>query len=186
MRDSIRRNYINKRNRLDEAFIEASSKSFLDVFRNSILDKYSVIMSYMPIKNEAPVNRINNYILETGRTLLVPSTDERNSITPLEIRDFNDLTAGKYNIPEPKVRIKTDPGLIELVLVPGVSFDAAGSRIGYGKGCYDRFLSETAAEKAGICYEFQIFGGELPSEAHDISMDYLLTEKRLYEVNDVI
>jgi len=62
------------------------------------------------------------------------------------------------------------------VIVPGIAFDKAGSRIGFGKGCYDMFLDGLNAVKIGFCYDFQVMD-EIPSDDHDIRMDFLVTEK---------
>ena len=66
---------------------------------------------------------------------------------------------------------------MDLVLVPGVAFDAAGHRLGRGKGYYDQFFAScpqvAASYKLGIAFPFQIVG-EIPTEPHDIQMDEVI------------
>ena len=76
----------------------------------------------------------------------------------------------------------TDYAQIDVCLVPGVAFDAAGHRLGRGRGYYDRFLSKLYSPshfpalsplKIGVCFPFQRVA-EVPSEPHDILMDEVI------------
>jgi 5-formyltetrahydrofolate cyclo-ligase len=53
------------------------------------------------------------------------------------------MTPDKYGIPEPEGE-GADPAIIDLVLLPAIACDAFGNRVGFGAGCYDRFLSAHA------------------------------------------
>ena len=68
----------------------------------------------------------------------------------------------------------------DLIVVPGVAFDLAGHRIGYGKGFYDRFLQHPGrkAHLVGLCHDFQLIDGEIPAEGHDIRMEIIVTDRR--------
>jgi 5-formyltetrahydrofolate cyclo-ligase len=66
----------------------------------------------------------------------------------------------------------------DVVLVPGVAFDEALNRIGYGVGYFDRFLKETDALKVGICFDMQIVPC-ITTQPHDVRMDMVVTEKRV-------
>jgi len=67
---------------------------------------------------------------------------------------------------------------MDLMVVPGVAFDRNGYRLGYGKGYYDRFLSEKQTFSIGLAYEFQILD-KLPRGKHDRIMDAVATEDRI-------
>ncbi len=60
-----------------------------------------------------------------------------------------------------------DPATIDLIIVPGVAFTAAGARLGHGKAYYDRFLPGTRAFTVGACFAEQLVD-ELPLEPHDV------------------
>lgn len=95
----------------------------------------------------------------------------------LELRlytDANDLAIGPYGIAEPIGEPFTDYAAIQLVVVPGVAFDAEGHRLGRGKGYYDKLLPLIAAPKIGICFPFQLIE-EVPAEPFDICMDAVIT-----------
>jgi 5-formyltetrahydrofolate cyclo-ligase len=68
-----------------------------------------------------------------------------------------------------------------LIIVPGLAFDKKCRRLGRGRGYYDRFLSEINAPhfSCGLCLDCQIVE-RVPVEAHDVSLDAVLTEKRLH------
>ena len=96
----------------------------------------------------------------------------------LEILPYDEsrLELGAFHIEEPTGENTVSPEEIELVIVPAVAYDRAGNRLGRGKGFYDRLLSNTAATKVGIGYEFQIVD-EIPAEPHDVKMDMVITQK---------
>ncbi|MGA0357676.1 MAG: 5-formyltetrahydrofolate cyclo-ligase [Ilumatobacteraceae bacterium] len=70
-----------------------------------------------------------------------------------------------------------DPATIDLVVVPGVAFTAAGHRLGQGGGWYDRFLTglRPGVARIGVCFA-ECLVDELPTEAHDVVMDLVLTD----------
>ncbi|MBQ5689791.1 MAG: 5-formyltetrahydrofolate cyclo-ligase, partial [Bacteroidales bacterium] len=63
-----------------------------------------------------------------------------------------------------------DKNKIDLVIVPGIAFSQKGGRIGFGKGCYDRFLQGIPAKKVGLCYELQL-SVRIKSDSYDEEMD---------------
>lgn len=67
----------------------------------------------------------------------------------------------------------------DLILVPGLAFDIQGNRLGRGKGYYDRFLPQcTEAIFCGICCDLQLTD-HVPTEAHDATMDFIITDKEI-------
>jgi 5-formyltetrahydrofolate cyclo-ligase len=68
---------------------------------------------------------------------------------------------------------------VDLVLVPGLAFDTRGQRLGYGQGYYDRLLpSLPRALRIGLAFELSLLA-EVPSTAHDVPVDLLITERRV-------
>lgn len=70
---------------------------------------------------------------------------------------------------------------LDLIVVPGIAFDKRGYRIGFGKGYYDRFLSDYTGIKVGFAYDFQVLES-IPHESWDIAMNYIVTEKKVYRI----
>ena len=69
---------------------------------------------------------------------------------------------------------------VDVVCTPGVAFDLAGRRIGYGGGFYDRLLSGMpAAARIAIAFDLQVVEDPLPSGRFDEALDALVTESRV-------
>ena len=74
-------------------------------------------------------------------------------------------------------------GRLDLLLVPGLAFDRSGTRLGYGKGFYDRLLADVppGVPVVGVVPE-GLIAGSLPRAPHDVPMTHLLSERGIYEV----
>ena len=95
----------------------------------------------------------------------------------------NQIQAGMYGIPEPNSGAGEPYNIANaaetLVIVPGLAFDAAGHRLGRGKGYYDRFLGKAGMQNAiklGVCWAMQVVDKITP-ESHDIPMDWICHER---------
>lgn len=80
-----------------------------------------------------------------------------------------------YRIEEPEGEAFTAYEKIDLSIIPGVSFDARGNRLGRGKGYYDKLLPLLRSYNIGICYGFQV-SPHIPTEPFDRVMDEVWTE----------
>ena len=93
-----------------------------------------------------------------------------------------------YKILEPKAELRDVPGKridvkeLDLIMVPGVAFDARGARMGHGFGYYDKLLEHARPDTplVALAFECQIFP-EIPTHAHDVFMDKIITEKAIYQ-----
>lgn len=86
------------------------------------------------------------------------------------------LRTGAFGIEEPTGDYFTDFDEIELGIIPGMSFDRQGNRLGRGKGYYDKLLPSLHTYNIGICYQFQT-REEIPCEPFDRRMDEVWTEE---------
>lgn len=180
MKNKIREEIKEKRKIMNpEEVREKSSlaqKMFLEWDRYK---KAKTVMLYMPLGNEVNTLEIINDALLKEKNVLVPVTDrETFEISAYKITDNTEFEKGAFLINEPKEKIPYDSSKIDLVLVPGITFDRAGGRIGFGKGCYDKFLKDTKAIKVGFCYDFQVIE-HFETSKTDINMDYIVTEKEI-------
>jgi 5-formyltetrahydrofolate cyclo-ligase len=94
-----------------------------------------------------------------------------------EVADEAALVPGVLGIREPRADApRVDPLEVDAVIVPGVAFDAAGNRLGYGGGYYDRLLATVRPDCAlvGIAFDAQLVGA-IPAEEHDVTVDVVVT-----------
>ncbi len=94
--------------------------------------------------------------------------------------DRTRLHPGAFSIEEPDGAETADPGSMELIVVPAVALDGRCNRLGRGKGFYDRLLARTGATTIGVGYDFQLIAEGLPAEPHDVPLDMVITETRLF------
>lgn len=106
------------------------------------------------------------------KRILLPSIQD-GEIVLHEYTSSDTLAEGDYGIQESQGSVFTDYESIDLVIVPGMAFDAQGNRLGRGKGYYDRFLPKVQAYKIGMCFAFQHFD-YITHEAHDVKMDEVI------------
>ena len=112
----------------------------------------------------------------TGRRLAVPRVE--GDVMRFYEYDPRTMRPGAFGIAEPGPEARLcEPRELDLVIVPGTVFTAAGARMGRGRGYYDKYLAqpEVHAVKIGVCYAHQLVG-ELPSEPHDVAMDCVITD----------
>jgi 5-formyltetrahydrofolate cyclo-ligase len=144
----------------------------LDEFRRA-----RVVHAYVGVKaQEVRTHAILAETLRDGRRLVLPRVDG-DRLVHHEIRSTDDLVLSRFGLYEPPPTApRIEPADIDLVVVPGLAFDRAGNRLGFGRGYYDRFLAEVLGVKAALLYSLQLLD-EVPSDEHDVSVDFLVTEK---------
>lgn len=102
------------------------------------------------------------------------------------LNNLNELVTGTWGILEPPKHRwqdpeKTiDPKALDLVLVPGVAFANNGARLGNGLGYYDHLLSQVREDCVliGVGFQCQLLD-DVPMDAHDIYLDWVMTERKL-------
>ncbi|AGL01573.1 5-formyltetrahydrofolate cyclo-ligase [Desulfoscipio gibsoniae] len=186
-KNELRKNVIAGRNAMPLHQIEATSAAIAD--KVLALPEYiraTTVMAYVDFRNEVQTAFINKSILQQGKRLVVPITDVANKkLIPSQVIHFpNDLTPGTWGILEPKPECvrPVEPGEIDLVIIPGVAFDTAGNRLGYGGGFYDRFLLRIRkdATLVSLAFELQVRPNVYPGE-YDVPIHILITEDRVLD-----
>ena len=134
---------------------------------------------FVPIRGEIDLQIL---FQNSDKQLLLPLVQNRTTLSFHRVKELSSLQKGSFNILEPQptqhpiVPIED----IDLFLVPGLAFSKTGERVGYGGGYYDRILSQKkeGAHSLGVGFDCQIVQPGF-SEKHDISLDAVLTEKRM-------
>jgi 5-formyltetrahydrofolate cyclo-ligase len=142
----------------------------------------STIMAFASFRSEIDTGALAEWTLGAKKTLCMPRVLGPRSMAAYRVADpSTDLVSGAWGIPEPREGLQeVDPKQIDVVLVPGSVFDAAGRRCGYGGGFYDSYLPLTrpGIPWIGLAFEAQLVE-ELPCEPHDLSVTAIVTETRV-------
>lgn len=151
----------------------------MDEFRDA-----KTVYVYMDCKGEVSMRPLIETAWKLGKTVAAPKV-QGDDMTYYEIASYDDVAPGYYDIPEPLTgREASDESA--LLIVPGVGFDCARCRCGYGKGFYDRYLSKhTGHVTVAAAFEFQMVD-EVPCTPYDIAPQYLVTEDRFFADADVM
>jgi 5-formyltetrahydrofolate cyclo-ligase len=116
------------------------------------------------------------------KEIIVSKSDfESRNMTHFLLTDNTKIIKNEYNIPEPVDGIEVPSIKIEVVFVPLLAFDKKGHRVGYGKGFYDKFLSECkpGTVKIGLsCFEAEEFIEDIFEG--DVLLDYCVTPNKVY------
>lgn len=184
-KDSLRRDVLQRRLRLpfEEVFKVSSlvQEKFLGIRELQYARRLALYASF---KNEVLTDAIFEYALAHGKEVFFPRVVRgKSGLMFLRVRGKKDFSQGSYKIHEPAHDRKLDiaaPSSFDIMVVPGVAFDAAGNRLGYGKGYYDRVLGSVkqGCLIAALAFDFQILD-RVPAEAHDIKMGTIITESRV-------
>lgn len=157
--------------RICDKFISLTSYRFADV-----------LLMYAPLPDEIDVLPILADALSRGKTVAFPRcNDLEHTMTYHIVEDISQLKKGAFGIMEPSPDLPVfipsqHKELNMLCFIPALCFDRQGYRLGYGKGYYDRYLTDFSGAKMGVCYQCCLVDS-LPRGKYDTAVDFLLTEK---------
>lgn len=131
------------------------------------------IYGYLPYNQEVRTVPMLRRALEEGKRVAVPKV-YGDDMKFIYLDDLSQVTKGYAGIPEPVADGPVAQDETALVLMPGLAFDRAGHRIGYGGGFYDKFLArEPHHPTVALCYDFQVMD-RLETEEFDIPVDLVI------------
>lgn len=146
---------------------------------------------YVAQENEVDLSIIFHKALAMNKLLYLPAFSENNAqcLSFYKIDRQTSYMKNQFEINEPVVthQAPIEPHTLDLIFLPLVGFDTSGNRLGRGAGCYDQYLQFTLQTPRdqrpaliGLAYEFQKIESII-SDEWDVPMDYIVTEKELYE-----
>ncbi|TVQ61049.1 MAG: 5-formyltetrahydrofolate cyclo-ligase [Phycisphaerales bacterium] len=169
----------------EEDILRSSNAVARRVVASAFFESASTVMLYLPIPGEVDILGVALRAFQQGKTVCVPRMDWRKRrMTAVEIRTVNDgFEQRQHGVREPASGRPVPIEEIDLVLAPGLAFDAAGRRLGRGGGFYDRFLSQPRDRRSmrttcGVCFDIQIVD-RTPTDEHDQTVDVVATDRRL-------
>ena len=161
---------------LSKEYIDvASDKIFEKLLQNEDFKNAKVVMSYMDFKNEVKTDKINDFIKNSGKILVLPKVIDKE--TMIAIEDKNQYIVSPFGNKEPDG--KEYIGSIDVIITPGVAFDRDKNRVGFGRGYYDRFFVNILMQKDAIAFEKQIIDEGIETDKYDKKVDILITENNI-------
>ncbi|MEZ5810041.1 MAG: 5-formyltetrahydrofolate cyclo-ligase [Rhizobiaceae bacterium] len=170
-----------RRDALDAGWRIEASLGLAEAADAIAIEPGTVVSGFWPMRSEVDVRPLMFALREKGARLCLPAILDRTTIVFRELKrgapmvEMGFGTAG----PGPEAAV-LDPSVM---LVPLAAFDAAGNRIGYGAGYYDRAIARLGAKGieprlVGIAFDCQRVDA-VPAEPHDVPLCEILTESGL-------
>jgi 5-formyltetrahydrofolate cyclo-ligase len=180
-KEKIRKTMLKRRDMISST--EVSEKSRL-IQLNVMNSRHFLISEtlgvYLPIGSEVRTEEIIRRALESAKKVALPRIGSEDKMTFIQLNDRllqeNNLVVGKFGLKEPSKQ-GAETTEIDLLVVPGIAFDNEGSRIGYGRGYFDRYMADAKVSfSLGLGYRFQLLSNPLPQSRLDQRINGLSTE----------
>ncbi len=180
----LRKKYKNRRYQLTPEQISEYSLDISDLLINSFDLSDKKVHVFLPIfdKNEINTWLTVDRLMSIGQVVVSRSDFDRFKMTHILLTNEVAIETSEWGIPEPVGGEEITPDKIDVVLIPLLAFDKKGYRVGYGKGFYDRFLSQLNPKALKIGLSFFEVEEEGVSDVHelDIKLNACVTPNILY------
>jgi len=178
-RRALRAELLARRNALELDARKRNAESVTQRLRAAVdLRAYSTLGFYWPIRGELDLRALARSHVEAGGTAALPVVVAKNAPVELWLWQHGaPMQRGFWNIPVPAERRVVKP---DVLVIPLVGYDAAGFRLGYGGGYYDRTLASLVPRP--FCIGVGLDDAELETihpQPHDIPMNLIVTERRV-------
>lgn len=141
---------------------------------------YHIFLS-LESKKEVATAGLISALQKEGKQVVVPKV-VGDSLEHMALQQDTQLAPNKWGIPEPVSGVLVLPKHIDVVFIPLLAFDRHGNRVGYGKGFYDRFLSECGPDtlKIGLSF-FAPCETITDVDPWDIPLDWAVEPNGIYQ-----
>lgn len=173
----LRKELITKRKNLDSDYRRNADRLIFEkIIALDAYQKAQTIFCFVSTPDEINTFPLLEHAFSSKKRVTVPKCIEKGVMQAYHIQSFQDLKTGKYSLSEPMSHCPVvAPEELDLIIVPCLSCNPDGYRIGYGGGFYDRYLASTAAASVVICYQ-QMMLDEIPLEPFDQKADCVITD----------
>jgi 5-formyltetrahydrofolate cyclo-ligase len=185
LKKEVRTKYKTLRQLLSEKDIDEMSLAIANKVLTLPIWEKTYFHFFLPIEEQKEVNTefILHLLSGKDKEICISKSDfESRNMTHYLLTDNTKIKKNEYNIPEPVDGLQVPVNKLEVVFVPLLAFDTVGNRVGYGKGFYDKFLSECNPDTIKIGLSF-FEPEELISDVFegDVKLDYCVTPKSVFE-----
>ncbi|RNC88406.1 MAG: 5-formyltetrahydrofolate cyclo-ligase [Winogradskyella sp.] len=186
-KSKFRKKYKALRQNLSSETIEDQSLAIANNLLKLDIWNFDFYHIFLTIEEQKEVNTeyILNILAGKDKNIVISKSNfEDYSMSHYLLTDNTKLKKNTYNIPEPVNGIPIKTTQLDVVFVPLLAFDKLGNRIGYGKGFYDRFLSNCKPNtvKIGLSF-FEADTHNFKTSTDDIKLDYCVTPRKNYRFN---
>lgn len=173
---------VSARDELKPEFVEEASANvqrrllLMEEFRTALR-----IGLYAAYKNEVRTEMLFKRGDRFRKEIYYPAVDlEVQGLTYFRVMRLEDLRPTAEGMMEPSTRQSRirDMNTLDVLIVPGVVFDLGGSRMGFGRGFYDKCLEKFRGKRIALAYDFQVVP-ELPHSVRGRKVDWIVTEERI-------
>ena len=177
-KDELRQRIRQQKRQFTPQQLEELSLPIITRLKERLKDAQTVL-AYYSLPDEVDTHQLVDDLVAEGKRVLLPKVVDDET---MEIRRYTgrqDLTEGPLRLLEPVGEPFNDYARIDVILVPGLAFDATGHRLGRGRGYYDRFFSSlftihpSLFTSIGVCFDFQKVP-EVPTDVHDVPVDEVI------------
>ncbi len=139
------------------------------------------VFCFVGTSREIDTQPILEAVLAAGKQLCVPRCTLPGHMELRQVSDLCQLSVGSFGLLEPSEDAPlVDLNSVDLAIIPCLTCNHLGQRLGKGGGYYDRFLSHYRGGTVLLCRE-KLIREEIPVEPHDYPIPWVLTENGLYE-----
>lgn len=183
-KSTLRKEALSKRKALSEQEFDAMNNELLDQFKTLDFAEIKSVHIFLPIiaKREPNTFLLIDWLQQNHPeiTIVVPKADFDTNVMSQHIYSGKEhLTVNGYQILEP-----TNDDLFlhvpDMVIIPLLSFDCKGYRVGYGRGFYDRYLENIATQKIGLAF-FEPIEEIIDVHLNDIRLDKCITPTKIVQ-----
>jgi 5-formyltetrahydrofolate cyclo-ligase len=152
--------------------------------------KITSVFLFHPFRGEPDVWSLVGSLKNMVVALPVMDPKSNSTMVFVRVTEKTVVVANRFGILEPEYAdgLTVQPSPETLVVVPALAVDHAGVRLGYGGGYYDRYFgaleSRTRPVLVAALYR-ESYVATLPQEAHDLRVDYVVTEEGCFEMPGV-
>lgn len=177
---TLRKEIREKAALLSPSYKENASRMISEKFLSSEeYGKSENIFVYISVASEPSTDEIIKRALKDNKNVFVPKCISKGNMLAVKITADTRLIPGYMGIPEPETFSTETDVSIDTAVIPCISADSDGKRLGHGAGFYDIFLEKHNPKKICLCFH-SLLSKDIPMDSHDIYMDTVITEEGIF------
>jgi 5-formyltetrahydrofolate cyclo-ligase len=187
IKSTVRKEFLQRRMDIQEEDLQQQTALLAFNFKKVMLPPVRYLLSYNALASR------REFDVSVCEEILKQQNPVMRVAWPKIHVDMLDMEAGlvekdglfiknKFNILEPISGDIVPPEQLDVIFVPLIAFDVRGYRVGYGKGYYDRYLSQCRADAVKIGFSFFDAIEYIEDiDEFDVPLNFCITPRRIYE-----